>query len=61
MTSLNLLSGIREGGDIPAGSAGVWRSPGSRGLLHLPTLVPFVQENKPVVIFQLGGLLLVEL
>ncbi len=30
MTSLYLFSGIREGGDIPAGSAAVWWSAGSK-------------------------------
>ncbi len=43
---LSLLSGIRKGGDIPAGSAVVWWSPGSGGLLHLSILVSVVRNTR---------------
>ncbi len=43
---LYLLSGIREGGDIRAGSAAVRWSPGSRGLLRLSILVSVVRNTR---------------
>ena len=43
--SLSLFSGIREGGDIPAGSAAVWWSPGSGSLLH-HSLCGHLRENR---------------
>ncbi len=45
LTSLYLFSGIREGGDIPAGSAAVWWSPRSGGLLHY-SLRGYLREDR---------------